>query len=116
MPQHKEIEKYLQDILTSIEDAKQFTKDIKRFEEFVTDKKTYRAVEHCIEIIAEAINRIKKIDNNFDIVNAEKIVGMRNRVIHSYDNVNEELIWGVVVKHLSELKKEILNLINTFDK
>ncbi len=102
--------------MTSIEDAKQFTKDIKRFEEFVTDKKTYRAVERCIEIIAEAINRIKKIDNNFDIVNAEKIVGMRNRVIHSYDNVNEELIWGVVVKHLSELKKEILNLINTFDK
>ena len=41
---------------------------------------------------------------------------MRNRVIHSYDNVNEELIWGVVVKHLSELKKETSNYYRVADR
>ncbi|MCC6181097.1 MAG: DUF86 domain-containing protein [Bacteroidia bacterium] len=114
MSQHKEIEKYLQDILISIEDAKTFTKDIKRFADFTADKKTYRAVERCIEIIAEAISRVRKIDDKIEIANAQRIVGMRNRVIHTYDNVNEELIWGVVVKHLDELKNEVEELIKTF--
>ena len=116
MPQHKEVSKYLQDILTSIEAIETYTKETKTFEDFVSKRMIYRAVEREIEIVAEAITRIKKVANEIEIANSKKIIGLRNRVIHSYDNVSEDIVWGVVVKHLSELKKEILILINTFDK
>ena len=35
---------------------------------------------------------------------ARAIVGMRNRLIHSYDNVDDKIVWEVVRKHLPELK------------
>ena len=75
----------------------------------------YRAVEREIEIIAEAITRIKRVASEIEIANSKKIIGLRNRVIHSYDNVSEDIVWGVVVKHIPELKKEIEQLIKTFE-
>jgi uncharacterized protein with HEPN domain len=53
MPQHKEVSKYLQDILTSIEAIETYTKETKTFEDFVSKRMVYRAVEREIEIIAE---------------------------------------------------------------
>lgn len=37
---------------------------------------------------------------------------MRNRVIHGYDKIDNEIIWGTIVRHLPVLKKEIINLLN----
>ena len=83
MPQHKEVSKYLQDILTSIEAIETYTKETKTFEDFVSKRMVYRAVEREIEIIAEAITRIKKGASEIEIANSKKIIGLRNRVIHS---------------------------------
>ncbi len=46
------------------------------------------------------------------ISNSRKIVDLRNRVIHGYDNVSDEIIWGVVIKHLPILQLEIEKLLN----
>lgn len=78
--------KYLQDILTSIEAIETYTKDIKTFDAFVSKRMAYRAVERELEIIAEAISRIKKANFDFEISHSKQIIGLRNRVIHSYDN------------------------------
>ncbi len=37
---------------------------------------------------------------------------MRNRVIHGYDKIDNEIIWGTIVKHLPILKNEIGGLLN----
>ncbi len=50
----------------------------KRFEDYLSDKKTQRAVERNIEIIGEAVNRILKVDLDFKLENAHKIVGARS--------------------------------------
>ena len=52
-----------------------------------------------------------KIEPAFPIINAKKIVGLRNQIIHSYDNVSDENIWGIIINHLPGLKIEIENLI-----
>jgi uncharacterized protein with HEPN domain len=72
-----------------------------------------RAVERDLEIVGEAINRIIKSDENFidQISNARSIVGLRNQVIHAYDNISDENIWSVLITHLPKLKKEIDDLI-----
>ncbi|MEQ9440690.1 MAG: DUF86 domain-containing protein [Cyclobacteriaceae bacterium] len=53
------------------------------------------------------MNRILKKEPDFQITNAWKIVATRNRVIHGYDSVSEDVIWAIVVQELPKLEKEI---------
>jgi len=57
------------------------------------------------------MNRIKKCDKDFQIQNSEKIIGTRNRIIHGYDKVTDDLIWSIVVNHIPKLKVEIERLL-----
>jgi len=52
-----------------------------------------RAVERELEIIGEAINRIDSIDSSIHITSKKQIISMRNRVIHGYDKIDDEIIW-----------------------
>lgn len=71
-----------------------------------------RAVERDLEIIGEAVNRILKRDPEFPIEYAKKIVGLRNQIIHAYDNISDENIWAIISKLIPNLKKEISKFIN----
>ncbi|MCF6359995.1 MAG: DUF86 domain-containing protein [Cyclobacteriaceae bacterium] len=68
---------------------------------------------NSIEIIGEAVNRILKQDPDFSIENAKRITGLRNQIIHAYDNISDENIWAVVSKHIPLLKEEVNNLIDS---
>ena len=70
-----------------------------------------RAIEREFEIIGEAMKRIENIDPTVNISSKKKIINMRNRVIHGYDKIDDELIWGTIVRHLPILKIEIVNLL-----
>jgi len=65
-----------------------------------------------LEIIGEAVNRILKQDENFRIENAKRIVGLRNPIIHAYDNISDENIWAILLKHIPRLNTEIEILIH----
>ena len=82
------------------------------FEEYVSDIKTKRAIERDLEIIGEAVNRILKKDKNFKLDNVQKIVGTRNRIIHGYDKISDDLIWSIVINHLPKLKDEVTGLLD----
>jgi uncharacterized protein with HEPN domain len=68
-------------------------------------------VERDLEIIGEAVNRIIKIRPEFPIENAKRIIGMRNQIIHAYDNISDENIWAILTKHVPLLKAEVDKLI-----
>ena len=70
-----------------------------------------RAVEREFEIIGVALNYIDRIDSNMDMSCKRQIIGMRNRVIHSYDKIDDEIVWGTIVRHLPILKAEVSRLI-----
>ena len=74
--------------------------------------KTKKAVERNIEIIGEAVNRILKTDDNFPLDEAKNIIGTRNRIIHSYDNISDEVIWTIVTRDLPKLKTQVDKLID----
>lgn len=63
--------------------------------------------ERNIEIIGEAMNRILLNDDAFQLSNSRKIVDTRNRIIHGYDTVSDDIIWSIVIKHLPVLKIEV---------
>lgn len=107
-----EIKTWLYDILQSIAEIESyFDNKSKRFDEYVKDIKTKRAIERDLEIIGEAVNRILKKESNFKIENAQRIIGTRNRIAHGYDSVSDDLIWSVVINHLPKLKLEITQLL-----
>ena len=68
-------------------------------------------VERNIEIIGEATNRILKRDETIGLSNPRKIVDAGNRIIHGYDSISDETIWGIVVKHIPLLKEEVRSLL-----
>ena len=73
--------------------------------------KTRRAVERNIEIIGEATNRILQKDEATELSNSRKIVDTRNRIIHGYDHVSDEIIWSIVINYLPILKIEVQKLL-----
>lgn len=106
--QIEEIKTWLSDINQAINEIKSFLPEKKNFFNFQKDIKTKRAIERNIEIIGEAMNRILKVQPDYPITKAQKIVDTRNRIIHGYDSVSEEIIWAIVIKDLPMLEKEIL--------
>jgi uncharacterized protein with HEPN domain len=108
-----ELKSWLYDILNAIMEIESyFIDNPKIFSNYISDQKTKRAVERNIEIIGEAMSRILKKDENIVISNSRKLVDARNRIIHGYDSVSDDVIWGIVIKHLPILKSEIETLLN----
>jgi len=103
---------WLYDILNAIMEIESFFDNSpKEFAKYQSDLRTKRAVERNIEIIGEALSRILKRDETIIISNSRKIVDTRNRIIHGYDSVSDDVIWGIVIRHLPMLETEIQTLI-----
>lgn len=108
-----DIKAWLYDILQSINEIDSYYDNKPRiFEEYVSDIKTKRAIERNLEIIGEAVNRILIKNKDFKLDNAEKIIGTRNRIIHGYDKISDNLIWSIVINHLPKLKDEVTGLLD----
>lgn len=105
------IKKLLFDIFESIESIESYLDEKRDFNVYLRDKMLRRAIEREFEIIGEAMKRIEKIDLTIDISSKKQIISMRNRVIHGYDKIDDEIVWGTIIRHLPILKKEIEILI-----
>ena len=107
-----EIKKYLFDIQESIDSIQKYLGDKRDFKVYMADKMLRRAVEREFEIIGEAMSRMEKLDSTIEITSKRQIISMRNRVIHGYDKIDNEIIWGMIIRHLPTLKLEIDNLLD----
>jgi uncharacterized protein with HEPN domain len=101
------IKSSLLDIYQCIDEIFLFLGERRDFIAYQSDLKTKKAVERNLEIIGEAVNRILKEEPNFVIDQAKSIIGTRNRIIHSYDNISDEVIWTIVVRDLPKLKAQV---------
>ena len=82
------------------------------WDEFATNITKRRAIERELEIIGEATNNLLKTTPGLNVSSARKIVNLRNRVIHAYDDVDETIIWKVVVKDIPLLLNEVQQLMS----
>ena len=103
---------WLEDIIKSIDEIFEFLPKKRDFFEYQKDLKTKKVVERNIEIIGEAINRIlKHKSSDFQIKNAQKIIGTRNRIAQEHDSISDEVIWTIIIRELPELRKEIQSIM-----
>ncbi len=110
MKQH-DIPKCLHDIIEAIDSIEEFLGPRRDFNIYMQNKLLRSGIERQLEIIGEATNRILQTDPLFELTGARKIVDLRNRVSHGYDSVDNQTIWGVIVKHLPPLKAEAERLL-----
>ena len=103
--------KYLSDMMRAISLIESFTANTISYTEYTMDLKTQSAVERQLAIIGEALNQYDKQPERISLNNTRQIVGFRNRIIHTYDSLDDTLVWAIVVNHLPALKSEVKTLL-----
>jgi len=93
----QEANKLLFDIREALGAIGVFT-DGMSFEDYLADAKTRAAVERKFEIIGEACSRLRDRDpGGFETIKgAHQIIGLRNRIIHGYDHVDDAILWDII--------------------
>ncbi len=104
--------KYLKDIIDCIESIDEHLESRRILAEYIQNKTKRRAVERELEIIGEAMNNLLKINPTIQISFSRIIVNLRNKIIHAYDSIDNELIWKIIMKDLPILKSESEVLIS----
>ena len=104
-----ESKKYLSDIEYSIGLIEDFVRDIS-FDDYKADFKTKSVVERQLGIIGEAVNNYSKTGNP-ELKNSKEIIAFRNRLIHAYNSLEDEIIWAIIIRHLPALKDEVVLLL-----
>ncbi len=109
------VNKTLEDIRNAILEVDSFFETRpKRYDVYLSDVCLRRAVERNIIIIGEAMNRLLHLAPEIEITAARRIVDTRNYVVHGYDSVTNDIMWGIVVRHLPLLKSEVEKLLEDF--
>jgi len=98
---------YLDDILFSIELIEKYIVGV-TFASFDDSYDVQDKVLRRLEIIAEAAKKLpEEIRLQYVLVPWKSIIGLRNIITHTYDEVNLEEVWEIITKHLPETKKQI---------
>lgn len=108
LPEEKKLLKDIEQAVLNIDIHLEGRRD---FQEFAGNITRRRAVERELEIIGEATNNLLKRNAGVPLTPARKIVDLRNRVIHAYDDVDEIIIWKVIVTDLPVLLQEVQQLL-----
>jgi len=102
---------FLLHILESIEKIEQYISH-DTLESFLRESERQDAVIRRIEIIGEAAGRISKEDQDrYSNIPWPEIVGLRNRLIHGYDEVDFDILWQIVTTDLPPLIKNLEKLV-----
>ena len=107
-----DIRKYLFDINEACELLIQFTAG-KTFSDYSTDPMLRSAVERQFEIIGEALAQVLRLDPSLRsrISDTGRIIAFRNRLIHGYSSVADDIVWGILEANLPSLRKEVATLM-----
>ena len=106
-----EQEKFLVDVqlaMRKIDVHLQGKRDWNLFDKNITIQS---AVKYEFAIIGEAIYELLKLKPDFELTDAGKIIGFRNKMVHEYDAVDNVQVWNVIVNYLPKLDDEIKVLI-----
>jgi uncharacterized protein with HEPN domain len=91
------------DMLAAARDARTFVAGRKE-SDLAGDRQLTLALLKCVEIVGEAAARVgQETRSKYPGVPWAHIVGMRNRLVHNYFDVDLSLLWTTVVDDLPEL-------------
>jgi uncharacterized protein with HEPN domain len=111
-----ETRRRLLDALRSCEAISHYTEGLD-FADYQHDAMVRDAVERRLGIIGEALNRLANSEPTIEefVPELRHVIGLRNRVIHGYDDVDDQIVWEVVVAKLPNLQIRFQRLLAADD-
>lgn len=102
----------LMKVLKYIEEIKEFIAGYSH-KQFNDDRKTVNACVFNLSQIGELVGKISEetIKENSNI-EWRGLKALRNRIVHDYEGVNLNMVWGFLDTELEELKNQIQNIVN----
>lgn len=106
----------LQDILKAADLVASFTTDF-TLDRFLGDALVQSAVLRQLQIVGEATRHVSE---TFKVQHPDipwrEIVGMRNVIVHGYNEVELEVVWSVVEKFLPETAEKVATALRLLDE
>ncbi|MEN9269849.1 MAG: DUF86 domain-containing protein [Thermostichales cyanobacterium HHBFW_bins_127] len=98
---------FLLDMLQSAELVMTYTAECEK-EQFMENVQLQDAVIRRLLVIAEAARRVSETTRQtLSNICWQEINGMRNRLVHDYDDVNLNIVWEVVQSEIPHLIEEL---------
>ena len=109
-----ETQKHLFDMRQAAELIVRFTES-RTFDDYAADPMLRSAVERQLEILGEALGRLKKSDPEIagKISDYRRIIAFRNVLIHGYDAILDEVVWGLVETQIPAVRQTLSELLAT---
>lgn len=87
------------------------------FQTYCESELTRSAVERQLEILGEALKRLrdKDISTAGKVPDLHRIIGMRNVLVHGYATVDDEVVWRAATERVPELRPTFQNLLGDPD-
>lgn len=101
----------IQKMITYIDDVEKYVEGLEA-RDFLDDKKTITACAFTVSQIGELSKEIiEEAQNKYTEIPWKSIKGMRNRIVHDYENVDLSVLWGTIKNSLPELKDKLKDII-----
>ena len=102
----------LEHILNAVQNVADDTAGM-TFEEFERDRRTRQLVERNVEIIGEAVSRLRSHEPSVAarMSSHNQIVAFRNALVHGYDRIDYHKVWQTVQESLPILRAEVEQLL-----
>lgn len=109
-----ETAKSLHDILSACQKIEAFTARSSR-EQYSDDEALQFIVERLLMTVGEATSRISHSDPEIAnlIPEHQRIIGLRNRIAHEYDEIDNDIIWDIAVTRAPTLRVTVAALLAT---
>ena len=73
-------------------------------DDVVEDRVMQLALQKLVEIVGEAANRVsEETQQKHTAIPWPQIIGLRNRLVHGYDDVNLDILWKIIQNDLPPL-------------
>ncbi|MDZ4167893.1 MAG: HepT-like ribonuclease domain-containing protein [Coriobacteriia bacterium] len=78
-------------------------------DEYLTTRMLRSAIERELLIIGEALNALEGAcpDARERVTDLGRIVGLRNRLAHGYDAIDDAMVWSIALDHIPRLLAEL---------
>jgi uncharacterized protein with HEPN domain len=94
---------FLVDILIAARDLMEFKQGTTK-EEFLRSKLLRAAILHQLMVIGEASRRLSEgFRAQHPKVPWQRVIALRNFVVHEYDEVDFAIVWNICERHVPEL-------------
>lgn len=102
---------FIEHIMESIHHIEVFSKGLTK-EKLIADELKQSAIMRKIEIIGEAVKNLpQNFTRSHPSIPWKDIVGMRDKIVHQYFDIDLDVVWQVIKVDLPDLKKKMQKIL-----